>query len=62
MARVEKEHLEKVISHAKSLQENGENMMTFTAYDKSDLEAFQKKLKNIGEQRKLIKHLKKSTD
>lgn len=42
---LKKEHLEKVISHAKSLQENGENMMTFTAYDKSDLEAFQKEAK-----------------
>ena len=30
---LKKEHLEKVICHAKSLQENGGNMMTFTAYD-----------------------------
>lgn len=45
MARIEKEHLEKVICHAKSLQENGGNMMTFTAYDKSELEAFQREAK-----------------
>lgn len=45
MARIEKKHLEKVICHAKSLQENGGNMMTFTAYDKSELEAFQREAK-----------------
>ena len=42
---LKKEHLEKVICHAKSLQENGGNMMTFTAYDKSELEAFQREAK-----------------
>lgn len=42
---LKKEHLEKVICHAKSLQENGENMMTFRAYDKTDLEAFQREAK-----------------
>ncbi|EFM28644.1 MerR family transcriptional regulator [Streptococcus gallolyticus] len=43
---LKKEHLEKVICHAKSLQENGGNMMTFTAYDKSELEAYQAFEKN----------------
>lgn len=33
MVELKKWHLEKVICHAKSLQENGGNMMTFTAYD-----------------------------
>ena len=42
---LKREHLEKVIGHAKALQENGESIMTFTAYDKSDLEAFQKEAK-----------------
>ncbi|SFF71775.1 MerR family transcriptional regulator [Streptococcus equinus] len=42
---LKKEHLEKVICQAKSLQENGGNMMTFTAYDKSELEAFQREAK-----------------
>ena len=45
MARIEKRAFGKVICHAKSLQENGGNMMTFTAYDKSELEAFQREAK-----------------
>mgnify|MGYP003409712025 CR=1 FL=1 len=33
--------LEKVIKHAKSLQQKGDNYMNFEVFDKSDLLAFQ---------------------
>lgn len=37
--------LEKVIKHAKSLQQKGDNYMNFEVFDKSDLLAFQEEAK-----------------
>ncbi|HEL1618013.1 TPA: MerR family transcriptional regulator [Streptococcus suis] len=45
LLELKKRHLEKVIQHAKSLQQKGENYMNFEVFDKSDLLAFQEEAK-----------------
>ncbi|MEG3270243.1 MerR family transcriptional regulator [Streptococcus suis] len=45
LLELKKKHLEKVIKHAKSLQQKGENYMNFEVFDKSDLLAFQEEAK-----------------
>ncbi|HEL2383236.1 TPA: MerR family transcriptional regulator [Streptococcus suis] len=45
LLELKKKHLEKVIKHAKSLQQKGENYMNFEVFDKSALLAFQEEAK-----------------
>lgn len=45
LLELKKRHLEKVIQHAKSLQQKGGNYMNFEVFDKSDLLAFQEEAK-----------------
>ncbi|RRN51350.1 MerR family transcriptional regulator [Streptococcus suis] len=45
LLELKKRHLEKVIQHAKTLQQKGENYMNFEVFDKSDLLAFQEEAK-----------------
>ncbi|HFI0723735.1 TPA: MerR family transcriptional regulator [Streptococcus suis] len=45
LLELKKRHLEKVIKHAKTLQQKGENYMNFEVFDKSDLLAFQEEAK-----------------
>jgi len=45
LLEMKKAHLEKVIKHAKSLQEKGDSYMKFDAYDKTELKALQEEAK-----------------
>ncbi|HEL1655947.1 TPA: MerR family transcriptional regulator [Streptococcus suis] len=45
LLELKKRHLEKVIQHAKTLQQNGEHYMDFNAFAKTDLLAFQEEAK-----------------
>lgn len=45
LLELKKQHLEKVIKHAKSLQQKEDNYMDFQAFDKTDLLAFQAEAK-----------------
>ncbi|HEL2260159.1 TPA: MerR family transcriptional regulator [Streptococcus suis] len=45
LLELKKKHLEKVIKHAKSLQQKGEHYMDFNAFAKTDLLAFQEEAK-----------------
>lgn len=45
LLELKKKHLEKIIKHAKSLQQKGDNYMDFQAFDKTDLTAFQAEAK-----------------
>lgn len=45
LLELKKKRLEKVIKHAKSLQQRGDNYMNFEVFDKSDLLAFQEEAK-----------------
>lgn len=45
LLELKKLRLEKIISHAKSLTKGGEVMSNFTAYDESELQAFQAEAK-----------------
>lgn len=45
LLELKKKHLEKVIQHAKTLQQKGENYMNFEVFDKSALLAFQEEAK-----------------
>ncbi len=43
---LKRNRLDNIISHAKSLKEKGDHVMNFTAYDKSELDDYQKEAKS----------------